>query len=331
MEITDFSQVRGFNYQPGYGSTSYENWRFFDAAQITAELSRGKVLFPGMNTVRLWLSFGAWRREKEEFAEHFETLIAICASLGLRAVPCLFNRWHNAFCDNDGLYLDAFAGETDRVYIDFVEGMLRAHKNDRRVLLWDLCNEPFAYHAALRQMKRLAEAEKQFLASITRAARNCGVVQPIGISLSGNDIETTLPLTAELCDVLLIHPYWMHEADENHRQRQEHRFLESLDWQVAFARQAGKPLLVTETCWGSVDDDWRCENMRVTLDALTAHGLGFLAHGLCHSLVADLHAPADGPILDDLGQFNFIEKDGALRPGHALFNTYCAEAEGDGD
>lgn len=49
----DFSPVRGFNYQPGEGSTSLENWIHFDPAPWKRDLRRGKTYFPKMNTVRL--------------------------------------------------------------------------------------------------------------------------------------------------------------------------------------------------------------------------------------------------------------------------------------
>ncbi|MDD4849162.1 MAG: hypothetical protein PHO10_00520 [Gemmiger sp.] len=324
MHYGELAWVRGFNYQPGYGSTSYENWRYFDSDAIARELANGKRCFPRINTIRLWLSFGAWQRDPAGFAAHFEALLAICAGQGLRAVPCLFNRWHNAFCDNDGLYLDDFApGAPAHPWRNYLEAVLTAHRQDSRVLLWDLCNEPFACHQTLRALGSLADAEQNFLRQLASAARGVAPCQPLGISLSGQDIAATLPLTAELCDVLLIHPYWMHGADPAQAPAEKQQFLQQLDAQVAFARRADFPLLVTETCWGSVDPAWRQENIRFTLGALRQRQLGFLAHALCQSPVADLHPPSAGPILEDLGEFEFLDGAGQLRPGHAIFNDYC--------
>jgi hypothetical protein len=42
----DFSSIRGFNYQPSYGSTSFENWCYFKPEIIELELRRGKQYFP---------------------------------------------------------------------------------------------------------------------------------------------------------------------------------------------------------------------------------------------------------------------------------------------
>jgi len=72
------SEIRGFNYQPSYGSTSFENWINFDPEIIELELRRGKEFFPVMNTVRLWLSWAAFVRKPQKFNTDFEKALAIC-------------------------------------------------------------------------------------------------------------------------------------------------------------------------------------------------------------------------------------------------------------
>ena len=54
----EFSHIRGFNYQPSYGSHGLEIWGYgFDIAKIERELGLGKRYFPKINTIRLWLSY----------------------------------------------------------------------------------------------------------------------------------------------------------------------------------------------------------------------------------------------------------------------------------
>jgi hypothetical protein len=65
---------------------------------------------------------------------------------------------------------------------------------------------------------------------------------------------------------------------------------------INFDPEINKPLLVTETCWGSLDDQWRVENIKFTLKELKKRNIGWLAHALHYSLVADLHYPEDGPV-----------------------------------
>ena len=47
--MVDISKIRGFNYQPSYGSTSYENWIYYKPEIVELELRRGKFYFPKMN------------------------------------------------------------------------------------------------------------------------------------------------------------------------------------------------------------------------------------------------------------------------------------------
>lgn len=324
-----FSKVRGFNYQPSYASTSYESWTFFQPSIWKRELEIGKKHFSNFNTVRLWLSFGAWKRNKDLFVKNFLYSLEICRSLNIKVIPCLFNRWHNGFCDNDGLYLDDFASDMSscfKQYInDYVRSIMIPISQNEDILIWDLCNEPFAYYKSVDQMGEIAQREMLFLEYVYECAKGTNILQPVGISLSGNDIKNTLKMVEPLCDVLLIHPYIMKSDDVANNELLVKDFYDILDFQKSYSNKANKSILATETCWGSVDCAWRCNNMKINLEALIERNIGFVVHGLYHSKVADLHPVSDGPIYDDMGQFNFIKLDGSLRDGHELFNEYCKD------
>jgi hypothetical protein len=62
--------------------------------------------------------------------------------------------------------------------------------------------------------------------------------------------------------------------------------------------------------------------MRYTLGELAKRDIGFLVHALHHSLVADLHRDAYGPV-GDPECLHFIEADGSLRAGHEAFNEFA--------
>jgi len=69
--------IVGFNYQPSWGSTGPEIWiDKFDAAKYKSELARGKELFPKMNTVRLWLSWGAWKKDPKAYIANLKKAFA---------------------------------------------------------------------------------------------------------------------------------------------------------------------------------------------------------------------------------------------------------------
>ncbi len=92
MPDSPWSQVRGFNYQPSYGSTGFELWQKFDAKTIETELARGKRFFPKMNALRWWQSSDSFLRDPQRYARNFDTTLALAARVGCQVMRCLFNR-----------------------------------------------------------------------------------------------------------------------------------------------------------------------------------------------------------------------------------------------
>ena len=146
----DWSKIRGFNYQPSYGSSGFELWQQFDAQVIETEVGRGKRYFPKINTLRWWQSWDSFIRNPKRYADHFETTLRIADKFGLAVMPVLFNRWHTSSIDYGGIYLDHFLPGASRMqkakmFDAFLETLVGRHKDDPRILAWDLCNEPFFY------------------------------------------------------------------------------------------------------------------------------------------------------------------------------------------
>ena len=325
--MEDYAKVRGFNYQPGYGSSSYENWMWFDGGQIARELRWGKAAFPGMNTVRLWLSWDAYIHDPKAFCGHFEEVLSICGSLGIRAIVCLYNRWHNAFCDNGGVYVEKLlpgSQQYDRWFFRrYLEDVCAPHRDDPRVLIWDLCNEPFSYNTAFEDCPELVEIEYAWLKDMSETLRDLGVTQDVGVSIYGAVSRAMMERVEPISTVFMIHPYLQWTPDAKVYAKRCRDVIGHLDWQVAYAASKHKPLLVTECCWGSIDEEVFRDNIIRTLTEYTKRNIGFVAHALCESGVADLHPPKAGPILQDMGQFNFLDRNGNIRPGLEVFNDFC--------
>jgi hypothetical protein len=115
--------------------------------------------------------------------------------------------------------------------------------------------------------------------------------------------------------VISEHPYFIYNNAP------AERFRNNFDDLIRYVNETGKPLLVTETGWGSLSDSTRVESLHVELSNCVDHKAGFLIHALNHSLVADLHRPEYGPVSSP-GYMACIEEDGSLRPGHEIIRDY---------
>ncbi|MHB9033019.1 MAG: cellulase family glycosylhydrolase [Anaerolineae bacterium] len=320
--LYEIDKVRGFNYQPSYGTSGLELWQKFDGSVIATELGQGKRYFPGMNAIRLWLSWDAYQRSPGLFASRFEEALRIASSYGLVVMPVLFNRWHDATLDYGGIYLDHFLPRSSwlqapNLFANYLQDIVGAHRCDMRILAWDLCNEPFSYLVPQSSLPEVAQAEFTWLESLYRHCKMLGAEAPITVGIHPGHGRSGLEQVEPISDILSIHPYWTKESPHHAKSDYKHLLDEYLD----VARHSGKQLLATETVWGSLDDTERVEIIHYTLGELRQRGIGWLAYLLHHSLIADAHRPAFGATSAP-GYLAFIEADGSLRPGHEVFNDY---------
>lgn len=320
MPDSKWSRIRGFNYQPSYGSSGFELWQNFDAATIETEVERGKRYFPKINALRWWQSPDGFKRDPKRYANNFETTLRIAEKFGLTVMPVLFNRWHDQTLDYGGVYIDHFLPMSSWVYNPsafdaYLETIVGGHKDDPRVLAWDLCNEPYAYGMPREKMlPDIVKSETAWLQGLHDKCKQLGAAAPITVGIhSGTPLEMVDPIS----DILSIHPYWVQSSPGADKIAYE----KSLDIAVAFALKAKKPLVATECCWGSFNDAVRVESIRYTLDQLKKRNIGWLAYLLHFSRIADAHGPESGPV-GSPENLSFIRADGSLRPGHEIFNEF---------
>lgn len=308
--------VRGFNYHPSYSTGSLEDWILFDEEVWRRELTAGKRMFPRMNTLRIWLSWNAYCRMGEGFIAAVGKVIDICRELDLYVIPCLFNRWHDPMVDCDGIYLDHFLPGSSWLlkfgdpFGDYIDALGKAFGKEERILVWDICNEPFAYCKDFPLRDEVMPHELAWLRRMTERMRTYTDV-PMGISATGGH---SMRVFEGIFDVYLTHLYYTGD-DVKEFERTVARFAQE-------ASEDGCPLISSECCWGSLDDKVRADMMRVTLDTFKKYGVGFVAHALQYSGCTDLHDPIDGRLTMDIGNLAFTRKDGTMRPYHELYNEY---------
>jgi len=313
-----YAYVRGFNYQPSYASHGIQIWiDKFDLAAIDREMGLGRKHFPGINTLRLWMSHDAWIVDPERYKRNYESVVALADKHDLKFIITLFNGWHS---------VPAFGGFTpeqirwaaksgwEPVYASFVRDLVEPHAEDPRVLLWDLSNEPMN-NAGSAEQKQLVRG---FLERVYELVKALGARSPVCVG-STLDMDTLRALEPT-SDVLTTHPYWA----KNLWASDKGLFSKFVDDAVAFANSVGKPLLATETCWGSWDDRERSEMFQFELDQLVKRGIGFTAHLMHETLVADGHRPQLAMTVPEAaGYMGFINIDGQIRPYHEAFNRFC--------
>ena len=195
------------------------------------------------------------------------------------------------------------------------------HRDDDRIVLWDLCNEPLMGGYVDDPGGPVRAAELRWLAWCRDVCRSLGATQPLTI---GNyPSAAAVALTEPLSNVVSFHPYYTWNLNPDREPMADYAgFERHLDACVAIATAAGKDLLATETVWGARDDATHVAIMRYTLGELRKRGIGFTVHALHHSLVSDLRRDAYGPVgLPEC--LHFIEADGSLRAGHEAVNEFA--------
>lgn len=311
------SEVRGFNYHPSYSINALTDWFMFDEAIWRRELTNGKEKFPKMNTVRLWLSWNAYCGMQGRFIECLRKAINICRDLGIYVIPCLFNRWHDPMVDGDSVYIDHFLPNSSWLqkfgdpFTDYIDALCEAFGDEEQILVWDICNEPFAYNGDFPMKETIMKYELEWLQRMADRMRANNVSQPLGVGSTGMQ---SMEIFGDICDVYLTHLYY--------RMGETVYFENKVKRFVAESQKNGKPLICSECCWGSVDDKERAELIRVTLSTFQKFGIGFVAHALQYCGCADLHGPGDGRLTPNIGNLCFINKDGSMRPYHEVFNEF---------
>jgi hypothetical protein len=88
----------------------------------------------------------------------------------------------------------------------------------------------------------------------------------------------------------------------------------------------GKPVIITECCWGAATAEKRLPYLETELTVIQKHKIGFIAHALFTSPVSDLH-PIEESYLNEGLYMAFLDKEFNIRPHHDIFNRLFAESD----
>lgn len=149
----------GCNYTPAYAINQLEMWQAetFNPARIEIELQWAASL--GFNTIRVFLHDLLWRQDSEGFLQRIDQFLSIADGNGIKTMLVLFDAVWNPFpklgkqpepkynvhnsgwVQSPGYDVLNDPSQYDNLH-DYVHGVVSHFKNDERVLIWDLFNEP---------------------------------------------------------------------------------------------------------------------------------------------------------------------------------------------
>jgi len=233
--------LTGCNFQPSSAINQVEMWssETFDAATIDKELGWAEEL--GFNVMRVYLSSEVWKKDPQGFKKRMEQYLSISDKHAIRTLFVIFDDcWNEETVPgkqpdpkpgvhNSGWVQDpacSLRADTLKLYPileKYVKDIVGTFKNDNRILLWDLYNEPGNSEHGL--------ASLPLLKNVFKWARQANPSQPIssGIWYFGATELNTFQL--ENSDVVTYHNY----SDERDHQ----------GW-INFLKIQGRPMICTE-------------------------------------------------------------------------------------
>ncbi len=230
----DFSDMRGANYVPSYARNDVQIWMDYDPAVIDRELGYAERL--KLNTVRVFLQYAVYERDPKLFLERFESFLSLCGKHEIRMMPVVFDSCFGEFPDLER-YRDkdwmACPGQ-NRLGPDhwpkleqYVRDVVGGHKDDPRIVMWDVMNEPTCTSFNKPEDQRLIWT---FLDHFLDYVRQQQPGQPLTV---GVEHSSLIPKVLAKIDVLCFHNY-RQDLREDMRQVQ------------ALGRQHGKPAIINE-------------------------------------------------------------------------------------
>jgi hypothetical protein len=216
----------GFNYIPAYAINYTAMWdkTSFDTAAIDKELALAEKA--GLNSLRAVLQFAVYEDDPDYFLKTLDIFMEICKKHRIRFMPALFDDC--AF----GLERDPKAGKQPEPLIGwyawawspspghslviderthsriekYVKAVIGRFKDDPRILLWDLYNEP--------TNGDLGSASFPLLRKVIGWARSVNPSQPLSIDI-WNKNKRLNEIVLAASDVITFHNYGNREQLES--------------------------------------------------------------------------------------------------------------------
>ncbi|HET7259830.1 MAG TPA: hypothetical protein VFI75_08930 [Candidatus Acidoferrum sp.] len=223
----------GSNYIPSTAINELEMWQpaTFDPKRIDLELGWAQSL--GLNTMRVFLHDLLWKQDPEGFKKRLNIFLNIAQKHKIRPLFVLFDScWdpnpklgkqhaptpgvHNSgWVQSPGADALKDPGEYPRLEA-YVKGVVGAFATDKRILGWDVWNEPDNVNEgsyASSEPPNKVELVQSLLPRVFGWAREAGATQPLTSGVWKGDWSTieklgrTEKIQLEFSDVISFHSY----------------------------------------------------------------------------------------------------------------------------
>ncbi|MEL7118189.1 MAG: cellulase family glycosylhydrolase [Bacteroidota bacterium] len=251
----------GCNYYPATAINQIDMWQAstWDPERIDLELSWAESI--GMNTLRVYLHDLVWADDEEGLYERMDQFLDICQSHGIRPFFVFFDDCHypnpqlgpqplpvKAYHNSGWLncpardvalrYANGEATQAEKNQLkNYVQRTMQRFKKDKRVLMWELYNEPGRGNTeegeagAKKRKPAIGEKSNQLVYDSWLWAREVNPSQPVTSCTAGSVGKNNIQINKINSDIHSIHSY---------RKAEELRKL-IIDYQ-----KTGRPVIVTE-------------------------------------------------------------------------------------
>lgn len=223
----------GSNFLPSTAINELEMWQAdtFDPATIDRELGWAESI--GMNTMRVFLHNLLWQQDSRGFLERMDKFLQIADKHHIRIMFVLLDSvWdpspklgkqrdpkphvHNSgWMQAPGAEILKDSARWDKELKPYVVGVLTHFRDDRRVVMWDLMNEPDNDNPPYRdkELPNKAELATQLLKVEWQWARSVNPSQPLTAGVWKGEwspdsaLSDTARFQLENSDVITFHSY----------------------------------------------------------------------------------------------------------------------------
>ena len=232
--------LRGCDFIPSTAINQLEMWQSesFDTATISRELGYAQSI--GLNCMRVFLHHLAWQQDPEGFLSRMNQYLVIADRRNIKTIFVFFDDcWNESYHagrqpdPKPGIHNSGWLRDPGKLFYDdpsliqvlekYVKAVLENFKNDNRILLWDLYNEPGNSNYQNKSMT--------LLKNIFQWSRQINPMQPLSAGVWNPDLRDLNTYQLETSDVISYHNY---EDEKAH--------LKAID----SLRKFGRPLICTE-------------------------------------------------------------------------------------